>query len=102
HRDIEIHRLFGVGIEPKKRRDFLHGVTRKFSRMERSCITRGKAGGQPRRQANMTPRANKKPRTISRPGLLECHVKAFSRSWQAWRRPTLPRVDTQYHRRWGL
>ena len=24
------------------------------------------------------------------------------RFWQAGRRPTLPRVNTQYHRRWGL
>src|SRR5262245_32728379 len=25
-----------------------------------------------------------------------------TRPWQAWRRPTLPRLKTQYHRRWSF
>jgi hypothetical protein len=22
--------------------------------------------------------------------------------WQTWQRPTLPRLETKYHRRWGI
>ena len=28
-------------------------------------------------------------------------IRCF-RPWKAWRRPTLPRLETQYHRRWGF
>jgi hypothetical protein len=35
-------------------------------------------------------------------GLFEMIVRREDRSWQAWQRPTLPRLKTQYHRRWGL
>ena len=30
------------------------------------------------------------------------HTNSDARPWQAWRRPTLPRLKTQYHRRWSF
>src|SRR6185312_1800287 len=29
-------------------------------------------------------------------------VRRRKRSWQVWQRPTLPNLEIQYHRRWGV